>query len=148
MPSGPFSTTRFASFVVAAAGAAVAGYLTWVHYQPEALICTGGGGCERVQESEYAVIAGVPVAVLGLAMWSTVLALLVVDRLWARQIVTMLALAGLGFAAYLVVLQLAVIDAVCVWCMVNDVGLLPAFAALSVWRLRGADDARAGLAGP
>ena len=35
--------------LVALAGVAVAGYLTYVHYQPEALICTAGGGCETVQ---------------------------------------------------------------------------------------------------
>ncbi len=136
MPSGRFSTTRFASFAVATAGTAVAAYLTWAHYQPEALVCTGGGGCERVQESDYAVIAGIPVAVLGLMLWVAVLALLALDTEWARQLTATLALAALGFAGYLVVLQLAVIDAVCVWCLVNDVVLVPALALLAAWRLR------------
>ncbi len=31
---------------------AVAAYLTWVHYHPAALVCTAGGGCETVQQSQ------------------------------------------------------------------------------------------------
>ena len=57
---------RLAVAAVALAGTAVAGYLTYVHYRPAALICTGGGGCEAVQDSSYAEMAGIPVAVLGL----------------------------------------------------------------------------------
>src|SRR5581483_2735914 len=48
-------------------GAAIAGYLTWVHYRPGALVCVGGGGCEPVQRSRWAEVGPVPVAVLGLA---------------------------------------------------------------------------------
>ena len=39
-------------------------------------------------------------------------------------------------AVYLAVLQVAVIDAICVWCMVNDAGLVPALGILSFLRLR------------
>ena len=35
------------------------------------------------------------------------------------------------FAGYLVILQLAVIDAVCVWCMANDVVLVPLIALVA-----------------
>ena len=66
---------RAAVAVVALAGVAVAGYLTYVHYQPEALICTGSGGCEAVQDSSYAELAGIPVALLGLGAYLVVLAL-------------------------------------------------------------------------
>jgi len=37
---------------------------------------------------------------------------------------------------YLLVLQLFVIDAVCVWCMVNDVVIAPLLALLTALRLR------------
>ena len=40
-----------------------------------------------------------------------------------------------AFAAYLVILQLFVIDAVCVWCMANDVVLTPIFVVLALARL-------------
>lgn len=57
-----------AAVVVALLGVAVAGYLTYVHYAGLEPFCAGGGhGCERVQSSSYAELAGIPVAVLGLA---------------------------------------------------------------------------------
>ena len=54
---------RLAVAAVAAAGVAVAGYLTYVHYRPGALICTGGAGCEAVRDSSYAEIAGMAAAI-------------------------------------------------------------------------------------
>ena len=127
--------------VVAVAGIAVAGYLTYVHYQPNALICTSSGGCETVQESSYAELAGVPVALLGLLAWIAVLALVAWDTELARTLVAAVALGAAGFAVYLISLQAFVIDAWCVWCLVNDVVLVPLLAILAVWRLLREPDA-------
>jgi uncharacterized membrane protein len=127
---------RAAVALVALAGVAVAGYRTWVHYQPGSLICTGGGGCETVQESDYAVIAGIPVALLGLLAYVAVLALTAVDSPTTRLVTAVIAIGGLGFAIYLIVLQAVVIDAWCVWCLVNDVVIVPALALVSILRLR------------
>lgn len=107
-----------------------------MHYEPKALICTASGGCEKVQESEYAVIAGVPVAVLGLAFWVLVAALVLWDTDAARIVLAALGIAGLAFSAYLVALQLFVIDAICIWCIVNDVALVPLITAAALLRLR------------
>ena len=123
---------RRALIVVSAVGIGVAGYLTYVHYQPEALICTTGGGCETVQHSKYAVLAGIPIAIFGLAAWVTALVLTLWNSELARTLTAALAIIVLAFAAYLVILQLFVIDAVCVWCMTNDVVLAPLFAVLAL----------------
>jgi len=130
---------RLALLVVSAAGIGIAAYLTYVHFRPAALICTGGGGCETVQNSKYAVLAGVPVAVLGLAAWTAALVLTIWNSELARTLTVALALAGLGFAAYLVVLQLFVIDAICVWCLSNDIVLVPLLVVLALLRLRTAE---------
>ena len=122
--------------LVALAGIAVAGYLTYVHYQPEALICTSGGGCETVQESSYAELAGIPVALLGLLGYATVLVLVAWDSDLARTLAAAIALTAAGFAVYLVVLQAFVIDAWCVWCLVNDLVIVPLLAVTTVWRVR------------
>lgn len=122
---------------LALAGVAIAGYLTYVHYRPEALICTGSGGCETVQESSYAQLAGIPVALLGLAAYVAMLALVAWDSELARTLVAALALAALGFSLYLVSLQAFVIDAWCVWCLVNDVVIVPLLVVLTVWRVVG-----------
>ena len=122
--------------LVALAGAAVAGYLTYVHYQPDALICTSGGGCETVQESSYAELVGIPVALLGLVAFLAVLVLVAWDSELARTLAAAIALTGVGFAVYLLVLQAFVIDAWCVWCLANDVLIVPLLAVLTVWRAR------------
>ena len=127
---------RLAAAIVALAGVGVAGYLTWVHFDDAALVCVAGGGCETVQESEYAEIAGVPVAALGLVAYSIVLGLMAWDSPSARLAAATIALVGLLFSMYLLVLQLFVIDAVCVWCMVNDVVIAPLLALLTALRLR------------
>jgi uncharacterized membrane protein len=121
--------------LVALAGTAVAGYLTYVHYRPDALICTSSGGCETVQESSYAELVGIPVALLGLLAFVAVLALVAWDTEAARTAVAAIALGGVAFAVYLVALQAFVIDAWCVWCLVNDLLLVPLLAILAVWRV-------------
>lgn len=122
--------------LVALAGIAVAGYLTWVHFDDAALVCVAGGGCETVQESEYAEIAGVPVAMLGLGAYVALLGLIVWDSRSARLAAAMIALVGGLFSMYLLALQLFVIEAVCVWCLANDVVIAPALAVLTALRLR------------
>jgi uncharacterized membrane protein len=128
---------RIALGVVATAGIAVSGYLTYVHYRPDALLCTPGGGCETVQQSDYAELLGVPVALLGLLAYAAVLALTVLDGPRARLVTAVIALSAVGFALYLIVLQAFVIDAWCVWCLVNDLLIVPPLAVLAFLRLRG-----------
>ena len=130
---------RVALIVVSVVGAGVAAYLTYVHYQPHALICTTNGGCETVQQSKYAVLAGIPIAIFGLAAWIGVLVLTIWNSELARTLTAALAVASLGFAAYLVILQLFVIDAICIWCMTNDIVLTPIFVVLALLRLKTAE---------
>ena len=119
---------RLAAAIVALAGIAVAGYLSWAHYADSAVVCIAGGGCETVQESDYAAIAGVPVAVLGLVAYAVILTLIAWDAPIARLSAATIALVGLIFSAYLLALQLFVIDAVCAWCLANDVVIAPALS--------------------
>ncbi len=127
---------RIGAAIVALAGLVVAGYLTWVHFDDAALVCVAGGGCETVQESDYAEIAGIPVAALGLAAYAIVLGLIAWDAPSARLGAAMLAVVGLLFSMYLLVLQLFVIDAVCIWCLTNDAVIAPLLAILTTLRLR------------
>ncbi len=129
-------TLRIAAAGTALAGLSVAGYLTWAHYGDASVVCPVGGGCETVQESRYAEIAGIPVALLGVLAYTAILGLIVWDSPLARLGAAALALTGLLFSAYLLVLQLFVIDALCAWCAVNDVVIAPALAVLTGLRLR------------
>jgi uncharacterized membrane protein len=128
-----------ATAALALVGAGIAAYLTWVHYAELEPFCVGGGGaCERVQSSPYADLAGVPVAVLGLAGYLAILASLALPGQAGRSATAFLALAGLGFSAYLTYLELAVIDAICQWCVASAV-VMTLLAGVAVTRMVIAD---------
>lgn len=119
-------------------GAGIAAYLTYAHYRGIAPICTTGG-CEEVQTSEYAEIVGVPVAVIGLAGYLALLATAIVRSPGAAAAGVAMALGGLGFALYLVYVQLVILEAVCIWCFASDAVIaLLAVAALARARALGA----------
>ena len=126
---------RLVTALLALAGIAIAGYLTWVHYAELEPICAGGGGaCERVQSSPYAELAGVPVALLGLLAYATVLASLALPEATGRTLAAFVSLVGFGFSAWLTYVELAKLDAVCQWCVASAL-VMTALAAVSVARL-------------
>jgi uncharacterized membrane protein len=127
-------TARGVSAVVAAAGVGIAGYLTAVHYAGGTPVCAVSHGCETVQQSEYAELAGVPVALLGLAGYVAILVSLARDGEAARTVTAFLALAGFGFSAWLTYVELARLDAVCSWCVASAI-CMTLLAALSVTRM-------------
>ncbi|HEY8583158.1 MAG TPA: vitamin K epoxide reductase family protein, partial [Capillimicrobium sp.] len=118
--------------VIALLGTAVAGYLTITHYAGAAPVCALSGSCETVQSSEYAKLAGVPVAVLGLVGYLAILASLAVARGERGRLARVgMTAVGFGFSAYLTYLELFVIDAICQWCVASAV-LMTALFALAV----------------
>jgi uncharacterized membrane protein len=119
---------------LALAGLGIASYLVYTHYSGTHIACSSGG-CETVQESAYADIFGIPVALLGLLAYAAMLLSLLRDDLYARAATVAVAIAGAIFAVYLVIVQLAVVDAVCQWCMASDT-LTIVLAALALWRVR------------
>jgi uncharacterized membrane protein len=125
---------RAAIAVLALAGAAVAGYLVYTRYSGTQIACATGG-CETVQDSKYAKAAGIPVAVLGLVAYLAVFATALSARIEAAALGAAIVLAGLAFGIYLIVIQVAVIDAICQWCIVSD-GILAVLAVATAERLR------------
>jgi uncharacterized membrane protein len=121
---------------LAGVGAAIAGYLTWVHYSGAEPLCLAGGGCERVQESRYAELAGVPVAVIGLAGYLAILGSLAVRRDGARLVTAFMAFVGFAFSAYLTYVELFTIEAICQWCVASAVVMtsIAVLASVRVWR--------------
>jgi uncharacterized membrane protein len=120
--------------LLAVAGLGISVYLTYVHYTGIEPICAGGGGCERVQTSEYADLAGIPVAVLGVAGYILILAASRLPGEAARTATAVLALVGFGFSAYLTYRELFTIDAICHWC-VASAAIMTALAVLAAVRL-------------
>jgi uncharacterized membrane protein len=130
----PDRALRGAVGTLALLGAAVAGYLTYSRFTHTTITCTSGG-CETVQSSSYAELAGVPVSLLGLGAYLFILgtAFLVSDL--GRAAGAAVALGAALFAGYLVYVQVALIDAVCDWCVASDV-LVALLALACVQRLR------------
>jgi uncharacterized membrane protein len=129
---------RTAVAALALVGVAIAGYLTYVHYAGVSITCSTGG-CETVQHSRYAEISGVPVALLGLLAFVGILASAIRGGIEGRAATLSISLAGVAFAAYLLVVQLAVIGAVCEWCVASD-AVTTLIAALALFAAR--DDLR------
>jgi uncharacterized membrane protein len=102
-----------------AAGLGIAAYLTSVKLAGSAPVC-GTGGCETVQHSRYSSVAGVPVAAFGIAIYALLLASTASAREEVRTVAAGLGIAGAAVAAFLIYLQLAVIHAICVWCVASD----------------------------
>jgi uncharacterized membrane protein len=124
---------RIAIAVVSLVGVAIAGYLTYVHYAHVAPICSSGG-CEKVQTSKYAELAGIPVALLGLLAYLSIIATTAFRGVLAAFVGASIALVGVGFSAYLLWAQIGPIGAICQWCLGNDV-TISVVAALCVVRM-------------
>jgi uncharacterized membrane protein len=127
-------TLRLCVGALASAGLLVSGYLTYARYAGSTIACTTGG-CETVQESSYATIAGIPVPVLGLIGYAALLATACFGEDLARAAGAAIALGAFAFSAFLLYVQLALIDAVCDWCVVND-AIVTAVVPFAVMRLR------------
>jgi uncharacterized membrane protein len=128
---------RVAIGLLALVGVALASYLLYVRWAGATLVCTTGG-CETVQASSYSKLLGVPVALLGLGAYVTIFVTSLFRNDLARTAAVSVALAGIGFAAYLLYVQLAVINAVCEWCLASD-AVVTVLAVLTLLRLRAAD---------
>jgi uncharacterized membrane protein len=125
---------RLAMVVVGAVGLAIAGYLTWTHYAGGEPACIASGGCERVQTSSYAELAGIPVALLGVAGYAAILATLAIRGESGLVLSALAALVGFGFSAYLTYVELFTIHAVCQWCVASAIAMT-LLAAAAVLRL-------------
>lgn len=134
---------RRATAAVAALGLGIAAYLTVVRYTGAAPACAIAHGCEVVQGSAYATLAGVPVALLGLLGYAAILLSLLWDGERARSITALLALTGAGFSGWLTYVEVARLDAVCSWC-VASAACMAVLAGLAAARLLSAPAAPPG----
>jgi uncharacterized membrane protein len=108
---------RIAIGVIALIGIGIAAYLTYVHYAGLKVVCLSSGGCETVQASRYSKLDGIPVAVLGLAGYVTILASLALRGELGRSAGFGVALIGFLFSMYLTYREIFTIKAICQWCV-------------------------------
>ncbi len=129
---------RVALASLAAIGLAISAYLTWTHFAGVAPACAGGSqGCETVQSSRYAAVLGIPVSVVGLVGYASLLFSAALRTEGGVYLGFFLALVGTLFSAYLTYLELFVVRALCQWCLASAAVMVAALicATLGVWRL-------------
>ena len=126
--SGVVRGLHWATVALSGLGIFVAGYLVTKHFTGGSLACTRWAQCDVVNNSVYSQIYGVPVCIIGLAGYVTLL-VLTLAAMWTegrtqRRILLLsvvLSLIGVGFSAYLTYLEIYVIEALCTWCVASAV---------------------------
>ena len=127
-------------------GLGISGYLTATHYADKPIVCAGLGQCEYVNSSAYASVAGVPVSLMGILAYAGLLAaaLLWLSRPGSESWPVMywgMALAGAGYAGYLTYVELEILHAICVWCVVSAVVLTTSLLLSTAYLLFGSPEA-------
>ena len=127
----PAAARRWVPWLLA--GAAYAGfvislYLTFVHYRGYVSPCYVVHGCEAVQTSKYAVILGVPLALLGTVFFALMfylgIALLTSHRRRVQSLYKVLAFVGALVIIPLFLLQAIVLKAFCTYCVATEALML------------------------
>lgn len=99
-------------------------YLTVSHYKQMIPPCSVARGCETVLTSQFATIAGLPVALLGLFFYIFFFVLLIMYKQTKHQVYLLIlflmtTLGALGAAGFIFV-QGFILHAFCQYCMVSD----------------------------
>ena len=134
--------TRMGIALLAMGGVVLAIYLSLYKLGMITELTCAVGSCETVQLSEWATFLGLPVAVWGVGAYLAVLALALIglQPAFAESRAISWMLVGLNawnvlFSGWLTYLELYVIDAICMWCVVSAVLMLVIFV-LSLLDLR------------
>jgi uncharacterized membrane protein len=135
--SGPGS--QFLLLVLSLLGVGISLYLTSVHYENVALVCSASGliDCARVLSSAYSVVPGttLPITIPGFG-WCVVSASLAIVGLFAttgsgqrriRIAQFIWALSGLLVVLYLVYVEIVRLHTICAWCTALHVLVLLLF---------------------
>jgi uncharacterized membrane protein len=116
------STLQRIAVFVATLGIGVATYIAIADSGGGSPVClTGGSGCQTVADSAYSHLAGINIAIFGIAGYVLLLATALLRSDGARFAGFGLALIGFGYSVYLTYLELFKIDAVCQWCVASAV---------------------------
>jgi uncharacterized membrane protein len=128
------------SIALAALGVLVSAYMTIYKLTDNRSMCLGNGGCSVVNSSIYSEVYGIPVAAIGMAGYGAILVTLLLQGRSgffednAVMLVFGLVLAGFLFTLYLIYVELALIHALCPFCITSQVSMTILFI-LSVTRL-------------
>jgi uncharacterized membrane protein len=131
---------RRISLGFAVLGGLVSVYMTIFKLTENTSMCLGNGGCSVVNSSIYSEVYGIPVAVIGILGYGAIIAAIVLQARAASlaegglMLIFGLALVGFLFTAYLIYVEIALIHALCPFCITSQISITIVFA-LSIVRL-------------
>ena len=124
--SGLRQPLTIASLLLAMVGFGLSAYLTYVHYNVDALVCSTGGS-EIEQTTEYSEMFGIPIAIFGLVMFAVLIIGTIIREVkpnYGDLITTgmlVILITAVIYWAYLTWLELNVIHAFCQWCVATSI---------------------------
>lgn len=116
--------------ILAGVGLLITGYLTGVAMTGTgAAFCGEGSGCDIVQSSRWSTLLGLPVALWGFALYLVIAAAAwsMPPRLKRWRRLSFLALVGVAVSAYMTVVGIVYLDAVCIWCLASFATIIAIF---------------------
>ena len=128
------------TIVLTVIGLLVATYMTIYAITSNDNMCIGSKDCSVVNASRYSKVYGIPVAVLGVAGYAAILAVLLFERRigFLQQNGSLvffgLSLTGFLFTLYLIFVEVALIKAYCPFCIASQTAMTLIFI-LSVIRV-------------
>ena len=125
------------------AGLGISSYLAYTHWADATIACGGVGNCNLVNNSRYAELAGMPVALLGALSYSAMIATAVVwlwlrpsGLAWPVMVLWGLSVGGTLYSAYLTYVELFVLEAICIYCVASAGVMLASFLISTGWVIR------------
>jgi uncharacterized membrane protein len=129
-----------ASIALTVIGLLVSIYMTIYKLTSNASMCLGSGDCSTVNASQYSEVNGIPVAAIGVIGYLAILAALLFEKRIAflRDNGTMLvfgmSLTGFIFTVWLIYVEIALLRAICPFCVTSQIAMTILFI-LAVVRL-------------
>lgn len=121
---------RISSLILAVLGLLNSIYLTWVKFTGKYELCGPIGNCESVNTSQYSEVFGIPIALLGAGAYLVMIISLSLESrgsFWVEYspiIVFGGSLIGVLYSIYLTYIEVAVLKAICPYCVISAIILV------------------------
>lgn len=109
--------------VLTIVGISISLYLTYAKLTSSPLLCAFGS-CEKVQNSIYSQVFGIPIAAFGIVYYFILYILLEKNNKYARYWLIW----GIIYSTYLTYLEIFVIKAICGWCVLSFANIILIYA--------------------
>lgn len=125
-----YNILKLSTFFVAFVGLIDSLYLSWVKLSHTEVYCAGSSACQTVNLSPFSEIAGVPIALLGVGAYLIIMVLLYLERrgdFWednSNLVIFGISLIGVLYSVYLTYIEIAVLRAICPYCVVSAIAMV------------------------